>query len=32
MANATKRFDAVSIVVDWIDACKQRRLDALRIE
>ena len=29
MANATKRFDAVSIVVDWIDACKQRRLDAL---
>jgi hypothetical protein len=23
------RFDAIDIVVDWIDACKQRRLEAL---
>jgi hypothetical protein len=29
MANANNRFDAMGIVVDWIDACKQRRLDAL---
>lgn len=29
MANAKQRFDAISIVVDWIDACKQRQLDVL---
>jgi hypothetical protein len=29
MANGTKDFDAIGIVVDWIDACKQRRLDDL---
>src|ERR671915_2188450 len=29
MANANNRFDAIGVVVDWIDACKQRRLDAL---
>lgn len=30
MANAKNgRFDAIDIVVDWIDACKQRRLEAL---
>jgi hypothetical protein len=29
MANAIDRFDAIGIVVDWIDACKQRRLQAL---
>lgn len=29
MANAKDRFDAIGIVVDWIDACKQRRLEAL---
>ncbi|WP_213289055.1 nuclear transport factor 2 family protein [Bradyrhizobium sp. sGM-13] len=29
MANTNNRFDAVGVVVDWIDACKQRRLDAL---
>lgn len=29
MSNAQNSFDAVAIVVDWIDACKQQRLDAL---
>lgn len=29
MANAREPFDAIGIVVDWIDACKQRRLEAL---
>jgi hypothetical protein len=29
MANAKHPFDAIGIVVDWIDACKQRRLEAL---
>lgn len=29
MAKAKDRFDAIGIVVDWIDACKQRRLEAL---
>lgn len=29
MANAKDRFDAIGIVVDWMDACKQRRLEAL---
>jgi hypothetical protein len=29
MSNAQDAFDAVGIVVDWIDACKQQRLDAL---
>jgi len=29
MANAKEPFDAIGIVVDWIDACKQRRLKAL---
>ncbi len=29
MANANDRFDVIGIVVDWIDACKQRRLEAL---
>ena len=29
MANARQPFDAIGIVVDWIDACKQRRLQAL---
>lgn len=29
MANAKERFDAIGIIVDWIDACKQRRLEAL---
>src|SRR5258705_1803330 len=27
--NAQDAFDAVGIVVDWIDACKQQRLDVL---
>ena len=29
MANPRERFDAIGIVVDWIDACKQGRLEAL---
>ncbi len=29
MANAKDLFDGIGIVVDWIDACKQRRLEAL---
>ncbi len=29
MSNARESFDAVAVVVDWIDACKQRRLNAL---
>jgi hypothetical protein len=29
MANATGRFDAIGTVVNWIDACKQRSLEAL---
>jgi hypothetical protein len=29
MANARDGFDAIGVVVDWIDACKARRLDAL---
>src|SRR3981189_2761247 len=29
MSNAQDAFDAVGIVVDWIDACKQQRLDVL---
>jgi len=29
MSNAQNSFDAVAIVVDWIDACKQQRLDQL---
>jgi len=27
MSNARDGFDAIGVVVDWIDACKQRRLD-----
>jgi hypothetical protein len=27
--NARNGFDAIGVVVDWIDACKQRRLDDL---
>ena len=26
MSNARDGFDAIGVVVDWIDACKQRRL------
>jgi hypothetical protein len=29
MSDARVRFDAIGVVVDWIDACKQRRLDDL---
>ncbi|MCA6100617.1 nuclear transport factor 2 family protein [Bradyrhizobium australafricanum] len=29
MSNAREGFDAIGIVIDWIDACKQRRLDDL---
>jgi hypothetical protein len=29
MSNAQYSFDAVAIVVDWINACKQQRLDPL---
>ena len=29
MSNARDGFDAIGVVVDWIDACKQHRLDDL---
>jgi hypothetical protein len=29
MSNARDGFDAIGVVVDWIDACKQRRLGDL---
>ena len=29
MSKARDGFDAIGVVVDWIDACKQRRLDDL---
>jgi hypothetical protein len=29
MSNAREGFDAIGIVIHWIDACKQRRLDDL---
>jgi SnoaL-like protein len=29
MSNARDGFDAIGVVVDWIDACKRRRLDNL---
>jgi hypothetical protein len=29
MSDAWDGFDAIGVVVDWIDACKQRRLDDL---
>ena len=29
MSNARDGFDAIGVVVDWIDACKQRRLSDL---
>ena len=29
MSNAQDGFDAIGVVVDWIDACKARRLDLL---
>jgi hypothetical protein len=29
MSNARDGFDAIRVVVDWIDACKQRRLGDL---
>jgi hypothetical protein len=29
MSNARDGFDPVGVIVDWIDACKARRLDAL---
>ena len=29
MSNARAGFEAIGVVVDWIDACKQRRLDDL---
>jgi ketosteroid isomerase-like protein len=29
MSNAQDSFDAIGVVVDWIDACKARRLDLL---
>ena len=29
MSDARVGFDAIGVVVDWIDACKQRRLDDL---
>ena len=29
MSNARDGFDAIAVVVDWIDACKRRRLDDL---
>jgi hypothetical protein len=28
VSNARDGFDAIGVVVDWIDACKQRRLAA----
>ena len=27
MSDARDGFDAIGVVVDWIDACKQRRLE-----
>ena len=29
MSDVQDSFDAIGVVVDWIDACKQRRLDDL---
>ena len=29
MSDARDGFDAIGVVIDWIDACKQRRLDDL---
>jgi hypothetical protein len=29
MSNARDSFDAIGVIVDWIDACKARRLDLL---
>jgi len=29
MANTHDKFDAIGVVVDWIDACKKRHLDTL---
>ena len=29
MSNSREEFDAVAIVVDWLDACRQRRLSDL---
>jgi len=29
MSDARDGFDAVGIVVDWVDACRERRLEAL---
>jgi hypothetical protein len=29
MSNARDSFDAISVVAEWIDACKARRLDLL---
>jgi hypothetical protein len=29
MSDARDGFDAIGVVVDWIDACKQRRVDDL---
>ena len=29
MSDAGDGFDAIAVVVDWIDACKQHRLDDL---
>jgi len=29
MANTHDKFDAIGVVVDWIDACKKRRLNTL---
>ena len=29
MSNAREGFDAIGVVVDWIDACKRRRLGDL---
>jgi hypothetical protein len=29
MSDARDCFDAIGVVVDWIDACRQRRLDDL---
>ena len=30
MSDARDGFDAIGVVIDWIDACKQRRLVVLR--
>jgi hypothetical protein len=32
MSDARDGFDAIGVVVDWIDACKQRRLVSIGLQ